>query len=489
MMSISRGLPILLFTGTFGCRQATGLDDFKFLQCTPGEPHCVLPPEDCVAGVDTNGDTIPPAACTGEIAWVRSSVPDGPLTCPEGGIGGDFTIDPTRHLTALRSFGAWAGTMGTVRGSLGVCDKTACTLEAFAQDPLGEGVTFAPEVPCEDTALFGALARGERYAHAASALGSEVAVSSHRLGDGSFASRWSFTAPAKVTWLDMTALEAPLVAVGQSDHALLVEPDDALPTATFHRLPSAPALSVALARGALVMGGLATPGESDPCELGASAATAFVAKAKLAKGSSDPASPADITCEGFGLELDVGKETGAPSMRVVAGRDGTTPASPHMASRVCWAYVGNNATTKVRRLRAGCFDLEDAGFRWQEEGTIGSNGSGGVDLAMDPFGNVILAAVVDPSTPLVWGGSSLALAATDSPNVALMKLAGGTGKLVWAHIFASPAGNAREPHVSADDDGLVRLGVVSDGPALVAKGLDPLAASAGPVVHFVGVKP
>lgn len=476
MIRPARRSSVLLLVALAGCRQAAGLDDFQFPSCVPGEPGCPLLPEDCVAGLDTNGDAVTPPSCTGEVVWARSTEPDGPRSCPSTSVVPDqTTIDPSRHLTALRSFGAWAGAIGTVRGSLGTCDEMLCTLESFAQDTRGEGISFAPRVPCEDTALFGALARGEDRAYAASALDRDVAVSSHRITDGSFAARWSFQAPEKVTSLALTAGAAAVLALGQDDHTLLVQPDPALPTATFHTLQGADLSAIALSGTTLLLAGVGSGKATDTCA--AAKATAFIARAELADGSGNAASPSKLTCNGFPLKVGVGADTNAPVMRLSTS-----------GSRACWAYGGTNGS-KVRTVRVGCFDLKDASFGWKQEHAVGSPDTGEVDIAMDGFGNVLLAAMIDPSKPLSWGTRSIKPIASGTPNIVLLKLAGATGDVVWARVFASPGGKAREPHVSADDDGLVRLGVVTDGAALIGDRLAAIDSASGPRVHFVGIEP
>ncbi len=482
-LTARRLTPLLFLAGASifaaNCRQATGLDEFRFLQCTPGAEDCLLPPEDCVAGVDTNGDSIPPDECTGEIAWVNRTAGDNERECP-GGLT-NFTIMPTRHLSAIQSFGDWAGSLGTVRGSLGPCEQDACAIESFAHDPSGQGRLFLPQVPCEDTLFLQALARGKDHAHAASASGSTVVVSSHRVQDGSFASRWSWTAPEAITSLDIAAGTAPVVAVGLSDRVLFVAPDPSFPSATFHELPGAKVSSIALSKTTLLLAGQTVAPSQDPgpCGLAAKTATAFVARATLQEGSTNASSPTKLTCDGFALKLDIGKDTESPSMRVAAGT----------GSRACWAYLGTNGSTNERTLRTGCFDTEDPKFDWQQKGSLGDLTTGEVDIAMDAFGNVIVTAAIQRSTPLPWDGTTIALVANGIPNIVLLKLSGKTGDLVWARMFASPGGNAREPRVTADDDGLVRLGVVTDGAPLAGNGLQGLAGEAGYAVHFVGVRP
>lgn len=478
--------------GVAGCRQAAGLDQFD-VQCAPGEPGCPDRdgPEDCVSGLDTNGDGAAPPPCSGNVAWLRVTPGNGDKQCtdPDSGV---IQIDASRRLVAMASFGTWSGAAGTLRGQLGPCQPQACAFEAHGLDELGDQVVFNPGLPCDDSGRFHALARGEDRAWAAAARdlnGKQdklVSLSAHRLADGSFASRWDWQAPAGVTSLALAADQTALLAVGQGGTSLLVEPDRGFPQARFHRVSGGEIASVALTRAngtrTALLAGLAVTaaGDPGPCGIGAGSPAAFVAKATLGKGSTDATAPTEVKCGGFPLKLPVGMDTKEASMRVAALRDG----------RACWAFLGTDTATDVRRLRVGCLDLNSAAAGWKQEAVLGGHVGGEVDVAVDPFGHVVVAAVLSRTTQLdLWGGVSVPLAAPDAQNVLVAKLRADSGAVVWAQMFAAAGGNARDAHVAVDDDGSVRLGVVTDGQALTGKGLTGAFGASGTAVHFLGLRP
>lgn len=491
-----RALAVLSLVGVAtafaGCRQATGLDQFE-VQCIPGEPGCPDPDavEDCVSGIDANGDGIVPAGCSGEVAWLRVTPGNGSKQCFDANTGPGL-IDASRRLVAMASFGTWSAAVGTLRGELGACDEQACTFEAHGHDEVGDQVAFRPELPCDDQGRFHALARGEDRAYAAAARSLEkdqtrlVVLSAHRLDDASLASRWEWVAPADVTSLSLAADHAAILAVGQAGGPLLVEPDRDFPQARFHHFAGTGISSLAVtrvggARTMLLAGQTVSPADDPgPCGLGATSPTAFVAQATLGMGSTDPAAPTEVTCSSFALELPIATDTKEPSMRVAALRDG----------RMCWGFLGTDEATNMRRLRVGCRDLTLSTAGWKQEVVLGDHIGGDVDVAVDPFGHLLVTALLSRVTQLaLWGGVSVPLAAADTQNVLVAKLRADTGAVVWAQMFAAPGGNARNPRVAADDDGTVRLGVVTDGQALAGKGLGGAFGTSGLAVHFLGLRP
>lgn len=472
------------------CRQATGLDQFE-VQCVAGEPDCPDPdaPEDCVSGRDSNGDGVFPAACSGTVVWLRQTPGTVQAQCQNDGFLG-FEVDPDRRLVALQSFGMWGGAAGSVRGTLGPCEQNACGSEAHGLDGGGDDVAFEPALPCQDDTIRHALARGRSRAYAASVVDQpesrQVVLSAHRLEDASFASRWEWTPPGAVTSFALAADTAALVAVGQGNDVLFAEPDDAFPGATFRVLTGAHLASIALGRAAgapvLLLAGVTVDpaGDPGPCGLGATTPTAFVARAPLEHGATDVAAPTPIPCDGFPLKLALGKDTKSPSLKIATNTRG----------RACWAFLGSDDGTDQRRLQTGCFDLETATFSWQRQAVLGNHDGEPVDLALDPFGHVLVTAVVRRSSALpLWDGTSVELSASDAPNLMVLKLDADTGKVIWAHMFAAPGGNARNPHVAVDDDGMVRFGAVTDGQALSGSGLGTFAGVSGFAVHLLGMRP
>jgi hypothetical protein len=472
------------------CRQATGLDQF-LVQCVPGEAGCPDSgaPEDCESGLDSNGDGVLPAECTGDVAWARVTQGTSNLNCSDGLNG--YQIAATRRLGGLQSFGRWAGSAGALSGSLVGCQT--CSGEGTALDSEGENIRFGPALHCDDDTLSAGLARGQAHGYAASAVDisslRSIMVSAHRLDDASYAFRWEWQPPDAVPWLLIAADTSALVAIGQSGRILFAEPDEDFPAARFHQLANATPSSIALTRAAgartlLLAGQTVSPGsDPGPCDLGATSPTAFVAKVPLGQGSPDPAAAAQLACAGFPLELDIGTDTKSPSMRVAALPDG----------RACWAYLGTNgaASPEVRRLRVGCFGLEPGAASWKQEGELGGEVPVGVDVAIDPFGHAVVAAPVSRATQLsLWGGVSVPLGAADTTNILVAKLHRDTGAVIWARLLAAPGASVvQDVHVTVDDDGLVRLAFVANSTALAGGGFLGLPSSSGLAVHFVGLLP
>lgn len=473
------------------CRQVTGLDQFQ-VQCAPGDEDCLTGSEfdDCVAGVDTNGDGVLPAECSGKAAWVRVTPAAADKQCPDNnGMGGTYTINGSKKLTAMASFGAWSGALSTLRGELWRCEDT-CALEAWSFDSAGEAAGFQPSLPCDDTGvLFQALARGSAHAFAAGTdrIPSRfVALSKARLDDGSFASRWEWQPPEDITAVSLAADTSAVVAVGQTESVALVDVDSSFLSPRFHKLDTARVPSLALTQAnkvrTLLLAGYATSStDPGPCGVGASAATAYVARAQLPllQGSSSLASAATLKCTDHPVKLAVGGDTQSPSMKIAALPNG----------RACWAYLGSDANDK-RRLRTGCFDLRDPAFGWKQEAVIGNHVDEAVGLALDPFGHVLIsAAIAGGAAASLWGGASVPPASADDTNLLVLKLHADTGEVVWGHMFAAPQGNLRNPQIAANDDGSVQIGAITDGPALVGPTITQGASSNGIAAHFVGLLP
>lgn len=486
----SFGLVLAALAGA-SCRQATGLDQFV-VQCAAGEPGCPDSgaPEDCVTGLDTNGDGVLPAECTGDVAWTRVTAGTVTIQCPNEDGFGTYEIAAARRLGAMASFGRWSAATGSVSGSVSTC-AASCAFDAHGLDAEGEALAFHPQLSCYPGSALVGLARGGEHAYAGAAVEAGesrvVHVSAHRLEDASFAWRWEWVPPAAVTSLALAADTSALVAVGQTGRILFAEPDDDHPAARFHELPGASSSSMALTRAAgsrtlLLAGQTVAPADDPgPCGLGATSPTAFVARVPLGQGSADPAAPAPLACAGFPLVLDIGTDTKSPSMRVAARPDG----------HACWAYLGTDTATNRRRLRVGCFDLEPASAGWQQVAELGDDLAQGVDITVDPFGHVLVTAALSRVTQLsLWGAVTVPLAAADTPNVLVLKLHRDTGAVIWARMFAVPGtGTLLDPHVAADDDGFARLGFVADAKPLAGGGPPGPGGSSGLATHFVGLHP
>lgn len=475
-----------------GCRSLTGLDEFE-LECIAGENGCPIPDalEDCADRRDANGDGILPAECSGEVEWLRTTPGNLELSCPNETFG-NYQIDPSRRLLAMMSFGSWTGTFGSVRGTAGGCFRT-CVHESNAFDGDGARIELAPQGPCDDdSGAFHALARGQERAYAMVAQEEEAAeaqgprsvtVSIHRLSDATLASTWTWTPPDVITSIALAADTAAVAAIGQPGRVLFAEPDESFPRTGFRDLPGASATTIALATTAgartLLLGGHTT--DAGPCGLGATAPTAFVAAAPLdTEASLDPASPTPLTCTTFPVRVELGADTGSPSMKVVAGK----------AGRACWAHLGNDDASDRRQLRTGCFDLDGTTFDWTREAAIGTAESGDIEIAVDPFGHLLLTTIVRSSAPIpLWGGAEVVIAASAAPNVLVLKLHRDTGAVLWGTTLSAGGGNARLPRITVADDASPHLGVVTDGQPLRGNGLGPLDGVSGQAVHFLGLRP